>query len=182
MEEEKGRSLRDEIYARMSEKDTEDLIEIYHENDLESPTEESLEIVRQILLERLGTLPEPETEAEEESSPDEEEEEEFEFPQDKVLYRIADWSSRLSGIIVAVAVINVIVKSGSYFAFIIDVPLAEWNSSRIFDLVITILSYLETLLYAGFLYLLLQAVTEVIYLLMDIRDLFQATEKVGESV
>lgn len=113
----------------------------------------------------------------------EEAEEEFKFPQDKVLYRIADWSGRLSVWILTVGIISVIIKLGSYILFIKDLPFAEWNSSRIFDLSFTVIAQMEALLYAGFLYLLLQAVTEIIYLLMDIRDLFQVTEKAdGKSV
>jgi hypothetical protein len=106
-------------------------------------------------------------------------EEEFEFPQDKTLYWIADWSSRLSGIILTVAIINAILKLGNYFTF--TLPPAEWKGVGIFNVVIAFLSHLETVLYAGFLYLLLQAVTEIIYLLMDIRDLFQATETEREA-
>ncbi len=109
------------------------------------------------------------------------EEESFEFPQDKVLYRIADWSSRLSGWILTVGIISVIIKLGGYILFIKDLPFAEWNSSRIFDLSFTVIAQMEAILFAGFLYLLLQAVTEIIYLLMDIRDLFKATETGGES-
>ncbi len=175
MAEEKEYSLRDEIYARMSERDTEDLIEIYQENDLEGRTEESLEIVRQILVERLGTLPEKEPVKEDKEATVKEE---FEFPQDKVLYRIADWSSRLSVIILTVAFINAVLSLGNYFTF--TLPPSDWDVFRIYDIPITFLTHVMTILYAGFLSLFLQGLTEIIYLLMDIRDLLMVTE-VGEK-
>ncbi len=106
--------------------------------------------------------------------------EEFEFPQDKTLGWIADWSSRLSGIILTVAVINALLKLGEYFTF--SLPPSEWKGARIFDVIISVVSQLEVVLYAGFVYFLLQAVTEIIYLLMDIRDLFHATESSGVPI
>lgn len=161
---------RDELYAHMNKKETDELVEIYQENDVEGRTEESLEIVRQILLERLGELPD------EEDDEDTLAEEELEFPKDKVLYRIADWSSRLSGWILGVAIITIVLKLHIYFTY--TLPPSAWEGVRIFELVITVLNYLGAVLYAGFLYLVLKAVTEIIYTLIDIRDLFQATEKV----
>ncbi len=178
MAEDKQPTPHDELYAYMSAKDTDELVEIYQENDVEGRSKESLEIVRQILLERLGTLPEKEPEEQDEEVPAEEE---YEFPQDKVLYRIADWSGRLSVWVLTVIILNVVLKLGRYFTF--GLPLSEWNDVAVFDVIITVLSQLEVVLYGGFLYLVLLAVTEIIYVLMDIRDLFQATEKAnGESV
>jgi len=177
MADEKERNLRDEIFAQMSEKDTEELIEIYQENDLESRTEDSLEIVRQILIERLGTLPEKESQDEDElPSPYEEG---FGFPQDKTLYWLADGASRLAGVILTVAVINALLKLGNYFTN--TLPPAFWEIGKFYDIVLPIVGQLEGVLYAGFLYFLLHAITEIIYLLMDIRELFLSTEVIGTS-
>ncbi len=178
MAEEKENSLRDEIYARMSERDTEDLIEIYEENDLEGRTEESLEIVRQILVERLGELPEQDDDEDEDKLPSPYEEA-FGFPQDKTLYRLADGASRLAGVFLTVAVINALLKLGNYFTN--TLPPAFWQTGRIYEIILPIFGQLEGVLYAGFLYFLLHAITEIIYLLMDIRELFLTTEANGAS-
>ena len=82
--------LRQTIYQRMREKETDELIEIYQENDLNIWTADALEAVRQILIERLGELPGA-GEAEEDVYADEEyEEREYEYPSDRRLIWIAD--------------------------------------------------------------------------------------------
>lgn len=177
MAEEKQPTPHDELYAYMSAKDTDELVEIYQENDVEGRSKESLAVVRQILLERLGEL--PDKEVDEEDLPDEEEE--FEFPNDKALYRLANSASQWSGWVLLVFVINFGLKLSGYFYSVIGVSFNTWNGTQLLGAGITILTQIETLLYGVFLYLLLQAVTEIIYLLMDIRDLFQVTETRGEA-
>jgi hypothetical protein len=54
----KSDALRTQIYQRMQEKDTEELITIWQEHDLEAWSESAFEVVQKILIERLGKLPE----------------------------------------------------------------------------------------------------------------------------
>ncbi len=50
--------LREQTYNAMAQRDTEELAEIWRENNLEEFTQLDMDVVRQILLERLGKLPE----------------------------------------------------------------------------------------------------------------------------
>mgnify|MGYP001765793999 CR=1 FL=1 len=49
--------LRGQIYENMNLKDTEELLDIWHSNDRAEWTDTALEIVREILIKRLGELP-----------------------------------------------------------------------------------------------------------------------------
>jgi tetratricopeptide (TPR) repeat protein len=53
-----GNSLRQQIYSRMQEKDTEELLDIWNRNDREEWSDDAFEIIHNILLERLGSVPE----------------------------------------------------------------------------------------------------------------------------
>jgi hypothetical protein len=66
--------FRNQIYNNLNLRETDDLIEIWHQNDLTEWTDVALDVVREILQNRLGELPteedfeEVEPEAEEEPS------------------------------------------------------------------------------------------------------------------
>jgi hypothetical protein len=52
------RNLRDEIYANMQLKTTDELMKIWEENDREEWTPLAFDVVKEILFQRTGTLPE----------------------------------------------------------------------------------------------------------------------------
>jgi hypothetical protein len=89
----KPNPLHEQILRSMREKDTEELIEIWQENDAEIWTPDALDAVEEILLERLGELPEREQPGAEGGADDKDD---VTFPQDKKLIWIADLSNRLS--------------------------------------------------------------------------------------
>jgi hypothetical protein len=64
--------LRAQIYNRMNQKETDELIAIWQTHDSEEWTETAFDVVKDILLNRLGELP-PQDEVLEETGQDEEE-------------------------------------------------------------------------------------------------------------
>jgi hypothetical protein len=164
-------SLRAQIYERMSEKETEELVAIWQENDRDAWTDDAFDAVKAILLERLGELPEQELDDLSENPP----EKLLAYPTDKKLFWIADLSTRLSYAILFVAIVFSFLRLINYFFFSQNFSWSDWANTGIFSaftiLVITFLaSIVDTVLYGGFTFLVLQAITEGIYLLMDIRD------------
>ena len=156
--------LREHIFQKMREKDTEELIEIWQKNDDETWTPDALEAVEIILLERLGKLPEREQPDEESVT---ENQEAITFPQDQKLQWVADLSNRLSWVILFVATIYAVLRIINYFVVYVDLPSSAIEI--IFNTILSIANVIADLLYAGFAFLVLQAVTEIIYLLIDIR-------------
>jgi hypothetical protein len=49
--------LRAMIYSNLQLKDTEELLEIWTQNDREAWTDEAFDVIRELLAERLGELP-----------------------------------------------------------------------------------------------------------------------------
>jgi len=174
-------SLQEQVYRQMQEKATEELITIWRENDRDAWTTEAFEAIEKILVVRLGRLPERELRSENEISDHENPVDEY--PTDKRLIWIADWSDRLSWVILAVAIIYGGLRlmnyfqSSPYFQF----SPSEWTRIGIFDGIIAIAGQLDSILYAGFTFLVLQAITEIIYLLMDIREIVQPEENQEET-
>lgn len=49
--------LRDQIYNQLNLRDTEDLLEIWHTNDHEEWSDTTFEVIKDILIKRLGEIP-----------------------------------------------------------------------------------------------------------------------------
>jgi hypothetical protein len=175
-----GDSLRDVMFQRMQEKETEELIAIWREHDQSTWTAEAFEIVEKILIQRLGQLPEPDASDDE---ADDEEEIVIEYPTDKRLIWIAELSGRLSWIILVVAVVYA--GSGLIYYFTYQLPPADWVrdglSTFLLLAAIQVLSRLSGVLTAGFFFLVLQAFMEIIYLMMDIRDFVQPEQAEADA-
>jgi hypothetical protein len=170
MEEQSERdSIWKHIYHRMQEKETGELVAIWQKKDRAVWTDEALEVVQEILLERLGEMPEP---VESEGEDDEESAAAVEYPGDKKLYWIADAANYLSWVILAVVIANIALK-------LLTTPL-DFGRHRSLYSIILLAGQIETLIYAGFAFLVLQAINEVLYLLMDIREIAMPEELESE--
>jgi hypothetical protein len=160
-----------EVLRQMEAKETDELMQIWRENDREAWTEEAFDAVRKILLERLGDLPAQGLPEEEESAEDESEEDGrliLPYPTDKKLIWIADWSNRLSGVVLAVGIIEAVIR----FISIVVSPNPNTALSIFLGLIVAVTSVLSY----GFIYLVMQAIAEIIYLLLDIRELSRPGE------
>jgi hypothetical protein len=173
-------SLGAQVYQRMAEKGTAELAAIWQENDREAWTDEAFEAVETILLERLGALPEPEVD----DQPDGAGNIVVEYPTDKKLIWIADLCNRLSWVILIVAIIYALLRAINYFQF--GISWSQLGNMPIFSaamlvLLIFIAGTLDGVLYGGFAFLVLQAIAEGIYMLMDIRDLLQIDADIEDA-
>ena|SRR5687767_6768142 len=54
-------NLRDQIYNQLDLRDTEDLLEIWHTNDHKEWSDTAFEVIKDILIKRLGEIPSQET-------------------------------------------------------------------------------------------------------------------------
>jgi hypothetical protein len=164
----------DEVQRKMEEKETDELVRIWQENDREAWTDEAFEVVSRILLARLGKLPEQNPpdedgdESEEEISADEHLI--IPFPQDKKLIWIADISNRLSWVILLVGILEAAVR------LISDIRSVMAAGSFI-EILVTVLGALSSALFYAFVYIVMQAITEIIYLVLDIRELAQPQDQ-----
>ncbi len=161
-------SLKAGILERMREKETEELIAIWQEDDREAWSDEAFEAVEQVLIKRLRKLPEREI-----PSQDEEDEPAMipKYPTERKLIWIADLSNRLSWVILGFGGIYAIIKI--YQNLFIQAPYASSATISFWYLLNAVLSPLDGVIFTGFMFLVMQAITETIYLLMDIRELVQ---------
>lgn len=96
---------------------------------------------------------------------------------DEQLIKLADWADWLGWAILAVGFVNF--TAGMYIYFSQYLPVPDWSWARVvYEIILPILSELDSLLIAGFAYLVLQALMEIIYLMTDLRDISQPEETV----
>jgi hypothetical protein len=172
-------SLRDQILQQMQAKETEELIAIWRKNDEDTWTDEAMVIIEEILIQRLGKLPDLDS-VDDEADEDKSGARAVKYPTDKRLIWIAELSGRLSWVILAVAIIYAGLQLVYFFSF--QSSYSGWPITYVvWDGLLRILIRLSDVLYAGFAFLVLQAVTEVIYLLMDIRDFVQPEQADPEA-
>jgi hypothetical protein len=164
------------IIDHLREKETDELLAIWEENDRTEWTEEAFEVMRAILLERLGRVPDQGTPRDEYDDPldDEEDQPEPLYPAERKLIWIAELASKLAWIYLGVTIIYSLFIFADRFIF---QPTAGFGSSAGFqDLLQLIYQEVDRLIMAGIFFVLLQAMTEIIYLIMDIRALVEPEE------
>jgi hypothetical protein len=151
--------LKLQIRQRMLEKDTEELIAIWKKNDRTEWSDEAFEVVREILAERIGDLPaQSQTDNTELPAIGQDEDTYHNFNR---LTRIASWASILSWLFLGVAALLIV---GGFLA-----AFGELTRFGPDSFVISSLLFLWVLV-SAFFFVVLQAIAEGIYLLMDIED------------
>jgi len=158
----------EQIYQRMNERETEDLIEIWQKHNREEWTEDAFEAVKAILIERLGKLPEQNPE-DNEDKVKRDQENAWEYPSDKKLIKLADASEWLSTAIVGVTIIYLVLVLINNFS-------REGFRIGSMEGLLYVANVLINVFYAGFAFLILQAITEIIYFLIDLRELVTPSE------
>ena len=156
-----NKELRQLIRQKMREKDTEELLAIWKGNDREEWTEEAFEAVREILVERVGNLPEQDEEADSPDGVERDDQADTYYNFDR-LTAIAGWARSLSWVFLILAAVAVI--SGVLIVF------QSLNGPSFEELFFALLRGLQSVLVYGFLFVVAQAVAEGIYVLMDIED------------
>lgn len=88
---------------------------------------------------------------------------------DVQLVKLADWADWLGWAILVVGFVNFAAGMWIYFSQYLPVP--DWSWARVvYEIILPVFSELDSLLIAGFAYLVLQALMEIIYLMTDLRD------------
>ena len=153
-------SLTNSIRSNMQAKETEVLIEIWHNRDQEEYSPTALEIVKEILLERLGEIPSQEPE-ETQSYSDGNGDEEPLHNADKFM-NISVWASFLSWVILAMYMISFLCSIFVEIQILIHNMDPFQNFSSLSVLSAPVL---------GFMYfLILQAISQGILFLLDLDD------------
>ncbi len=168
-------AYQSQIYTHMQEKDTQELLKIWHENNRSEWTSEAFEAVRSILQQRLGQVPEQgEPWDEYDDAVDEEDEPPRDYPSERRLIWIAELARNLSWVNLGLAVVYALYRLFASFSSQQPVGgLARMDFLEGFGIV---LSVADGLIFAAVIFVLLQAVAEIIYLIMDIRSLVEPDE------
>jgi hypothetical protein len=162
-----GDSEKQQILEQMQKKDTDELVQIWKAHDRTEWTETAFEIIRDILLERLGELPQQNDGNDQTESADEEVDT---YHNPDHLLRIAVWGRALSQLFLILGILLII---GNIGYILITVSSASSSSASASAWFVTV--YLFVLLFVPaivslFFFVLLRAMAEGICLLMDIED------------
>jgi len=163
MDNELADKLKKQIYLQMQEKETEELLKIWQENDREAWTNDAFEAVYQILQERLGNVPPQE----EKEIPTEETET---YPHLDAVARIASWVNGLAWLFFAFTVLNV-------FSICALAP-PELKAQTLLPLIGSLLSPLV----GGFFFVFLIAISHLIKLLLAIEENTRRSARITEKM
>ena len=147
--------LKASIFNSMNEKSTEELTQIWQQHDTDEWTPAALEAARSILMARLGTLPQQAIDDFEDE--DEEDVDLYHDPERSL--KVAGWSNTLAWAVLSV-----------YSLFALGLLLFIQYQTRGSSLVVGLISAVFVLVFGGVLFALLQALGEIILLLMDIEE------------
>jgi len=134
------------LLSKMREKETEELLAIWQQNDRQAWTEDAFDAIHKVLHERLSEVPEqglPVTPA-------------IRSPNRARLHTIAGWANSFSWIVIGIAILSFVLRLFFLFGDNASTNLISW-----------ILVELSSIAFAGFAFIALQAVTEIIYFLLD---------------
>ena len=151
-------SLKKQIVENMSLKETDELLEIWKNGDPSEWSDTAFEVVKEILLERLGEIPPQESEKE---VPLDDEDEPL-YNENK-LFRISMWAKTLSWVILAIYVI-------SFLGRIITDAQGLLNSSNTVFLILTWIGLLGSPALGLMYFLILQTISEGILVLIELDD------------
>src|SRR5690349_302434 len=101
-------NLTTQIRQRMRERDTPSLLQIWQRTDGEGWSEQAYEIVRQTLVERGVTLPDPNASRAEASAADDDDEEDVYHSFDRLM-AVASWAAGLSWLFLGLATLVLVV-------------------------------------------------------------------------
>ncbi len=149
------------LYNSLNQKDTQELVKIWQENNSSTWTPETFAAIREILLERLGKIPEqttlvPDTEDDTYSDPER-------------LDRIAGWARVLSWIILIFFFVKPVIEIYLLWGYS-SASIGDLSSFFLNILLSGNPSILSEFFLGVVLFVILQALGEGIYLFMDIEE------------
>ena len=160
--------IEKQIRQHMQEQDTDTLVEIWNKQDRSEWSEKALDVVRELLLERLGQLPiQTEISDMPQESTATESEEEGQYHDPDRLIRIAGWAIMLSRIFLVLAGLIIDINGSAFVGLLFQYSTYYWTRWTV--LLPAVSSMLLLFLISLFLFVLCQAISEVIYLFLDIE-------------
>jgi len=158
-------AVKQQIYNNLAEKETDVLLEIWYEQDLDKWSDDAFQAIESILIDRLGDIP---------KKPAPEGSEDYlriaEYPMDHKLTIVADLANRISWLVLIFAGIMLIIE-------IIQAVQGIQYGEPALSILGLVANMVDGLLFKGFIFITLQAISEIIYLLMDIRELSDTSLK-----
>ncbi len=98
---------------------------------------------------------------------------------DRKLFWLADWADRIAWIVIFVAIGKSILYLVNYYGY--RTPLGGWPNVSFIELLYPVLGEIVSIVGAFVTYIILQAISEIIYLLMEIRELVEPIEDTSEE-
>jgi ABC-type multidrug transport system fused ATPase/permease subunit len=167
MSEELSKEWIDQLRRTLDQKDTEELIEIWQRNDRDAWSDGAFDAIRIILQERIGELPPQEFIKNNHENIDDVERDQVEEPADKYfdLDRLISTSTQSQYL-----AWFFLVFAGVSLVFVIYMSAQQIQSGNFMYFLPTIISSFLSILLAGFFFVFLKALSEIIYVLMDIEE------------
>ena len=134
------------LLSKMREKETEELLAVWQQNDRQAWTDDAFDAIHKVLHERLIDVPEQGLPVTPSSR----------SPNRARLNTIAAWANSFSWIVLGIAILSFVLRLFFLFGDNASTNLISW-----------ILVELSSIAFAGFAFIALQAVTEIIYFLLD---------------
>lgn len=160
-----------QIVKQLEGRETDDLLNIWKKNDRQEWSDEAFDAIREILSQRIDSLP---PQGMSDAIPGEDEEEEadtyYNFEQ---FIRISSYARILSWLFLGGAVVLTLARFLKEVVGVRDISLDS--------LVTAIINYFFVLLSGAFSFVVLQALAEGIYLLIDIESNTRPTKGINES-
>ena|SRR6266498_2124209 len=177
----KDSSLRDQIYDNMRLKETDELVEIWKRGDPAEWSDTTFEVIKEILLERLGEIPPQELATEKESPNDEP------LHSEEKMMKISSWANFISWVILigyAISFLNRLVTTFQEFSNTSGVSMQNPTlTSFTTQLNLWVSLFLSPAIGIAY-FLLLQAISQGILMLFDLEDngsqvidIFKAVQK-----
>lgn len=160
-------TLRKQIYERMNFKETNELLEIWRKGDHEEWTEIALDVIKEILIDRLGEIP-PEEDVEEKEDETVDinttTHNEDIFHNENKLLNISSWASTLSWIVLGLYMVLFVIR------LILEIQNGRQGVAINLSQINAWLGLLSMPIIGSIYFLILQAISEGIYMLMDLED------------
>ncbi len=160
-------SLPNQVYDNMRLKETEELIEIWKRGDRTEWSDTAIEVVKEILLERLGELP-PQELVEEKGSPEDEP-----LHNENKLMKISYWANVISWVVLIGYAVNFLSRFITTFQEFINSSIVNVQNPTPTSFVTQFNLWVNVFLSLAIgiaYFLILQAISQGILMLFDMED------------
>ncbi len=182
MSENQNEQWPEHIRIRMEQKTTEELLDIWKKNDRGEWTDAAFEVIREILAARIGSLPaQGEDIVDSEEKADEAVEDDDTDHVYEDLVRVSSLARGFSWICLGLAVLVLVADIVLLLASVTVANQMGWGRFSLDRVLIPLMSSLLPLLFGGFLFVVLRAIAEGIYVLLDIEDSTRRTTAILEK-